>query len=1263
MKANITILSKKRQHNIVSNKIKSKKPKKTLKKSKSKSKSNISSSPLQKIDVLKEAVSNELFFKLPEDTILKKNFGNFANILFHGKLEKFMSQFNHNDVYFEQQLIKSYTKFKMSVYHEYRVVDIPTPYPIFMTNDLINQYYKKSKSRDLCLIANTYTYLVPFLLFNFDDTVLNQLKKIKLMLFKNVIETNDREEYKKKEAIFNSVRQQNRIELEGNFEYDIDNYLLDYIKNPNSITKKYKTIFLLKGFYMDFVFPTKVYNYILTCLFNLEVSGDLIIQTALTIQYGDYPDFFVFLTSLFNNYELIRQKNNDYMHEYPYLYKFYNFKGISTQSLIELSKLIINSNKTTAIDFTKFSHITKKDVNNGVTLLSKLNIEKNKYEFFMINMINYFKNNPLYFLKCYGNMVMNRIFILYNNIYKFKVTYNLKELNKCVNNYFQHICCFDEYYRSIDMSFNRYYDFISIDKEKRLVDKLVTHYSKYSFDFIYRFIFDIDVIKQLSLNCINTELNNNQTDLIDNNINKSQLVDVIINNFKTFYIPVKKYLINHSLFVEHYEILSNYIPILKKINTSETLNFNYFHFGQSSGELQFISSFNYFIKNNYQNRLDLSINIYTNITKKSFGLEEYKIHYINNENIEYISDNLAINNVNFISSDEVIDVEIDGYNLKYINQNFSNDSFISDFNIDNESAKEINDSIIKDLEYHEFYKLCMVISTLSVGGSCCIKHLAIPLNSYLIYKGHYETSGFFINYLYIYSQLFQNITLYKPSTSPNESLEFYVIGTNFIGIDFQLKTQLLNVLNNFELHQTFFKKEDINNFFLKDIELFLELMTNRFVDYEKIKSLLKGGFKQVNSSNDFGFKKNEIFINLSNNARLKNKLSTNIYDNWKNKYLSNLVINFKKVYYFTQVDETMNNNQQILNFHQLEELLDKNDFTQMNNKYDAKDTPHTLSFIHTYLPRKNFTIPVNTYLINIINDSFLTSKNILYSTSLNYNQKLTTKYINESYILDFNKPIIYYNHLFKNNQIWYIKKPNKSNGIIISSSKELETLFNSVTIKSSKNKSLKKIASSSSSSNNSENMIIEKYTINPLLYDKKKFNIRMFYIVFIDSKNKITSFLSKYGLILTAKNDYNNDPNLYHDLSIHNPTVSFTKDDYIFPNDFKKEFGEQKTKTVTNNMIDLFQFISKMQINNISNFTNTQNGYTILTSDLTIDTDLNVKIIDLNSNIPLYTKNNDANIILSNHLYGNIYKEIIAHVFNLEKTKINEKFIPILSIA
>ncbi len=256
----------------------------------------------------------------------------------------------------------------------------------------------------------------------------------------------------------------------------------------------------------------------------------------------------------------------------------------------------------------------------------------------------------------------------------------------------------------------------------------------------------------------------------------------------------------------------------------------------------------------------------------------------------------------------------------------------------------------------------------------------------------------------------------------------------------------------------------------------------------------------------------------------------------------------------------------------------------------------------------------------------------------------------ETYIYDKTKDINYYKSLFKNNNPWYIKITNEYGGkgnFVISSFDQFIELVNKI----EKRKS----------NISPPNMILNKYQENPLLFNKKKFHLRILYIVYINSQENIKSFLSKYGFIWTAKEDYNPDPALYDDVKIHDSHSSSTKTDYLFPNDFEKEFGIKKTNLVSENILNILQFISKVQINNISKYSNSKNGYIIMGTDFIVDSSFNVKILEINNRTGLYTKHKNTNEFMSKYLYENIYNEIISDVFNLKKIKTNEKFIQILN--
>jgi hypothetical protein len=1103
----------------------------------------------------------------------------FSKIITAPIVEKYMNQLNSNDIIFEKSLINEYHMIQKNLFFEYRALATPSPFPLLNVTKLIDDLYKKNNTFDICVISNTYPHIVPFLLFEVNPFIFKKIKKIKIMLHKNLYTTQDPIEYSNIMSIINNVKNQKKIEIEGDFEYKINNYLENYIEDKSKTTQKYQTVLLFISYYMELYFSSKIYNHVLTGLFNLEKNGTLIIYTALFHHNNEKYELFTLLTTLFSDYKLFKFDFSDFYYDYTYKYEFYNFKGISYENLVKISKLLIDEKKNIIYDIL---NITNENLKNGELLLFKYIQEENKYVNVFENFIKYFKYDTISFIKFIANLTMNRIFVINNHIHNLKITYDKKNIKSQINTFKEHICCFNDYYREIVQPIEQHSN-LSLDNDFHISSK------KYDFDIIGKFILNIDINKKIYNDCSLKTLNQSQYSTIDNNTNKELLMDIIIKNQD---LTTNEYIKDPILFVEHLEILNQYLLI------PET--FNHFHFGKNK---QFIDSVAFKKQN------------------KSYSKSDQ---------------------VTLITCDDIKKIEIDGYDMSTLDHTFKEDTFRSSFYLmDNDEREEINYKI-KEFEYSEMKKLYTVASNLSIGGNCCIKHLALPLNSYLYYIDHKCVSGFFINYLYLYLHLFKSITLFKPSITSNKSIEFYVIGTNFIGIEPIIQNKLLKILDNFEIHQTFFKKEDINEIFIKDIESFLNFMTNRYIDFENIRTILKLDLLE-------GIQSTPISDKFLNKSLLNKELNTTIFEIWKNKNNVKPFLGLKKLYYFTKFD-IPDPTKITFDFSVLENILDKNDFIKMVNKYDAKDVQNSLYFIHTYLHKKNFIIPENTTLINILNVNSLANKDELYKNCYNFNKSLTNKYFMETHIYDKENDINHYKSLFTNNSPWYIKITNEYAGrgnFIVSSFDQFSELVNKIEKRKSNQHGM--------------NLIINKYQENPLLFDKKKFHLRILYIVYLNSKDNIKSFMSKYGFIWTAKENYNNDIKLYDDVKIHDTHSSSTKTDYLFPNDFEKEFGKNKTNLVMEKILNILQLIAKVQVNNISNYPNSKNGYIILGTDFIINNDFDVKILEINNRTGLYTKHKNTNDFISKYLYENIYNEILTDVFNLKKIKVNEPFIPILS--
>ena len=213
----------------------------------------------------------ELFHNQKKYTlnILEKTsfYKDFNEIINYKTLQNYLNQFNYNDTHLEQKIVENYFTFSKNLFYEYRVIKIPSPFPIFNISDFITDYYKKNKGFDICVISNIYSHIVPFLLFDYNITLLNDLQKnTKIMLYKNLLTTKDPVEYSKIMDIINLKKKTTDMVIEGDFEYDINNYLIDYIENK-TLLHKLQVVLIFISYYMVRYFKPKLFNYCFDLLY------------------------------------------------------------------------------------------------------------------------------------------------------------------------------------------------------------------------------------------------------------------------------------------------------------------------------------------------------------------------------------------------------------------------------------------------------------------------------------------------------------------------------------------------------------------------------------------------------------------------------------------------------------------------------------------------------------------------------------------------------------------------------------------------------------------------------------------------------------------------------------------------------------------------------------------------------------------------------------------------------------------------------------
>ncbi len=135
----------------------------------------------------------------------------------------------------------------------------------------------------------------------------------------------------------------------------------------------------------------------------------------------------------------------------------------------------------------------------------------------------------------------------------------------------------------------------------------------------------------------------------------------------------------------------------------------------------------------------------------------------------------------------------------------------------------------------ELAQVLMVAAVSAKDGNCIIKHFLPYIPDIPVTE---QANGLFINYIYLYYLMFEEVYMMKPLSSNPVSGEFYVIGKKFIGLDNTTFDKMLNLLDNFEVNMCFFKKEDIPEHFTKQVFSFMEKLTRLNVDFIEIQNTL-----------------------------------------------------------------------------------------------------------------------------------------------------------------------------------------------------------------------------------------------------------------------------------------------------------------------------------------------------------------------------------------------------------------------------------------
>ena len=279
----------------------------------------------------------------------------------------------------------------------------------------------------------------------------------------------------------------------------------------------------------------------------------------------------------------------------------------------------------------------------------------------------------------------------------------------------------------------------------------------------------------------------------------------------------------------------------------------------------------------------------------------------------------------------------------------------------------------------------------------------------------------------------------------------------------------------------------------------------------------------------------------------------------------------------------------------------------------------------THTNKRFYDIP--KYLVNLLNSDTIKqifNKFIITKTFMTINPKLCELYIpitfkiNEcdKYKFSDNMPIK-----------WYILRPIDSFGgddiKYISNIEELNDAIHYYNTTKNYKSHLYK-----------NNVISSEYIHNPLLFNNKKFHLRLYYLVSY-TNNILNTFLLDFGKILTAKEPFDmNDP---FTKNKHDTHVNSTERDFIFPDDFTITNINKFCipDEILNKIIPIFSILTRIIKNNKKNllYPNEKNAYHIFGADIMLDDNFIPKLIEINESPGFSSRNNNVKQILSQNIY------------------------------
>lgn len=166
--------------------------------------------------------------------------------------------------------------------------------------------------------------------------------------------------------------------------------------------------------------------------------------------------------------------------------------------------------------------------------------------------------------------------------------------------------------------------------------------------------------------------------------------------------------------------------------------------------------------------------------------------------------------------------------------------------------------------------------------------------------------------------------------------------------------------------------------------------------------------------------------------------------------------------------------------------------------------------------------------------------------------------------------------------------------------------------------------------------IIQDYIDNPLLFNNKKFHFRI-YVIYVQTENSTTAYLSKNGFIYTANKEFESDtfdPNIV--LSGENSKNNV----FYIPEDFTRSFGKQVwDNMVFPQIVKITRETIRSTVEHLKCPTKKQKCFKILGYDILINKDFKCFLAEINARNVSYKYPNQK---FKDTFYKNILKLVLS---------------------